>query len=165
MSDHKTYTARCVRSDGWWAISVAELPGVHTQARRLDQAEVMVREAIALMLDVPEDSFEVTLAPELPAGLAETLADVGRRKAEADAAQQAARHAALVAARALVAAGLTVRDAGRLLGVSYQRVAQLLASGADHEEPSSRRPRDRGRAAAPATTRAQTPADEVTVGG
>lgn len=46
-----TYTAVCRRSGRWWAISVPELKGVHTQARRLDQAEAMAGEAVALMLD------------------------------------------------------------------------------------------------------------------
>ena len=65
----KTYTARCQRSGDWWAISVPELRGVHTQARRLDKAEAMVRDAIALFLDVPSDSFEVRLEPVLPRDL------------------------------------------------------------------------------------------------
>src|SRR5690242_11280287 len=33
----KTYTVLARRSGGWWAISVPELKGVHSQARRLDQ--------------------------------------------------------------------------------------------------------------------------------
>ena len=46
------YRVRAVRSGGWWAITVPELPGVFSQARRLDQVETMAREAIALMLDI-----------------------------------------------------------------------------------------------------------------
>lgn len=56
---HVTYTAVCVRSGGWWAISVPQINGVHSQARRLDQVRATAREAIALMLDVPADSFDV----------------------------------------------------------------------------------------------------------
>lgn len=135
VSDRKAYTARCARSGGWWAISVPEVRGVHTQARRLEQAEAMVREAIALVLDVAEDSFDVALAPELPPELEQAIAAMGRSKQEAAAAQKAAAEAAAATARALVGAGLTVRDAGRVLGISYQRVAQLVgrrgARGAD----------------------------------
>lgn len=61
MSEHPTYTAVCERSGSWWAVSVPELRGVHTQARRLDQAETMAREAIALLLEFPEDSFTVVV--------------------------------------------------------------------------------------------------------
>jgi predicted RNase H-like HicB family nuclease len=126
MSEHPTYRAVCDRSGSWWAISVPELRGVRTQARRLDQAEAMVREAIALMLDVPEDSFDVVLAPHLPERTELAVDELRRRKGQADAAQRAASEAAVAAAEALVGAGLTVRDAGRVLGVSHQRVAQLL---------------------------------------
>ncbi len=126
MSEHPTYGAVCDRSGSWWAISVPELRGVRTQARRLDQAEAMVREAIALMLDVPEDSFDVVLSPHLPERTELAVDELRRRKGQADAAQRAASEAAVAAAEALVGAGLTVRDAGRVLGVSHQRVAQLL---------------------------------------
>ena len=65
----KTYTARCQRSGDWWAISVPELRGVHTQARRLEKAEAMARDAIALFLDVPSDAFDVRIEPVLPRDL------------------------------------------------------------------------------------------------
>lgn len=53
-----TYTARAERSGKWWAIEVPEIPGVFTQVKRLDQVEEMARDAIALMLEVPADSFD-----------------------------------------------------------------------------------------------------------
>lgn len=90
----------------------------------------MAREAIALMLGVDEASFDVELAPQLPAELAAGVAEVARRRAEVGDVQRAAAEAALAAAKGLVQAGLTVRDAGWVLGVSHQRVAQLLASPA-----------------------------------
>ncbi|WP_432979200.1 type II toxin-antitoxin system HicB family antitoxin [Dactylosporangium sp. CA-233914] len=55
------YTAVCRRSGAWWAISVPELKGVHTQARHLDDAEATARDAIGLFLDVDPRSFTVTL--------------------------------------------------------------------------------------------------------
>ena len=45
---------------------VPELRGVHTQARRLEKADAMVRDAITLFLDVPSDSFDVRIEPVLP---------------------------------------------------------------------------------------------------
>jgi hypothetical protein len=78
------------------------------------------------MLDVPEDSFDVVLSPHLPERTELAVDELRRRKGQADAAQRAASEAAVAAAEALVGAGLTVRDAGRVLGVSHQRVAQLL---------------------------------------
>src|SRR3982074_2493276 len=46
----KTYTARCRRSQGWWAIGVPEVPGALSQARRLGEVERMVRDVVALAL-------------------------------------------------------------------------------------------------------------------
>ena len=63
--DRTLYTARAQRDGNWWTISVAGLPGALTQVRRLDQAEAMTREVIALVLDVPEDSFDVQVVPDL----------------------------------------------------------------------------------------------------
>jgi predicted RNase H-like HicB family nuclease len=125
----KTYSARAVRSGDWWAITIPGLKGVHSQARRLDQAEPMAREAISLFLDVPGDSFEVMVMPVLPA---EVQADVDRARSvrgEADELQREAATATARAARRLVkGARLTVREAGQILGVSHQRIAQLLHS-------------------------------------
>lgn len=59
MSDRVTYTVRTERSDGWWAIIMPQLRGVHSQARRLDLVPAAARDAIAAMLDVEPDSFDV----------------------------------------------------------------------------------------------------------
>lgn len=45
----KDVTARVARSEGWWAISVEEIPGLFTQTRRLDQVADMVRDAASLL--------------------------------------------------------------------------------------------------------------------
>ena len=61
MADEKQprYTALVERSGQSWAIRVAELPGVFSQARRLDRVEYMARDAISLLLEVPADSFDI----------------------------------------------------------------------------------------------------------
>ena len=45
----KDVTARVTWSEGWWAVSVEEIPGRFTQARRLDQVADMVRDAGPLL--------------------------------------------------------------------------------------------------------------------
>ncbi len=55
------YRVDIERAGDWWAITVPDVPGVHSQARRHDEVEAMSRGAIALYLDVPEDSFELTI--------------------------------------------------------------------------------------------------------
>lgn len=116
-----TYTAVCRRSGNWWAISVRELKGVHTQARRLDQVADMARDAIALMLDVDPSGVEVTVEPEVPAPVADALA--ARRAARE--AEHAAEQATASAVKQLLDEGYTIRDAGRLLGLSPQRISQI----------------------------------------
>ena len=120
-------TANVQRSGGWWAIEVPEVPGVFTQAKRLEQVADVVADAVSLMLDVPFVSINVTLVPVLPEPFAEDLHSA--KKAAADAAR--AGDEASLAMRKVVAelrndAGLSVRDVAALLEVSHQRVSQLL---------------------------------------
>lgn len=119
-----TYTAVCRRSGGWWAISVPELKGVHTQARRLDQVEGVVREAIALFLDVAPDGFEVVVKPEVP----DEVDQARQARRALRHAEESAERATRAAAEALIKQGLTVRDAGILLGISPQRVSQITST-------------------------------------
>ncbi|MCG5464312.1 type II toxin-antitoxin system HicB family antitoxin [Micromonospora sp. MED01] len=116
------YTATCVRSGDWWAITVPQIKGVFSQARRLDQVEGMAREAIALMLDVAPDSFEVDVQPDLP----QEVSQARKARTALREAEQSADRATTAAARTLLARGYTVRDAGALLGISPQRVSQLV---------------------------------------
>lgn len=130
------YTATCVRSGDWWAITVPQIKGVFSQARRLDQVESMAREAIALMLDVAPDSFDVEIQPDLP----QEVSRARKARTALREAEKSADQATTAAARTLLARGYTVRDVGALLGISPQRVSQLA-------------PRKRGRevAASPAS--------------
>lgn len=119
-------TAHALRSGAWWAVDVPEVPGVFTQARRLDQVAAMVADAVSLVADVPSDEVKVELAPDLPTQMAKDLA---RARAAQDRAEKAAREAA-TAKREIVRqlrqdAGLSVRDVGIVVGISPQRVSQL----------------------------------------
>jgi len=119
------YRVTARRIGEWWALEVPDLPGVFSQAKRLEQAGSAAREAIAVMLDVESDEIEVTIDPVLSDEEQAALAEVER-------AQKAAREAADVERRAMQKAAavltrdLSQRDAGRMLGVSFQRVSQLL---------------------------------------
>jgi len=122
------YTARCRRIGDWWAIEVPQLRGVHSQARRLDQVEAMAREAIALLRDVPADSFDVRVEPHLDPDAEATVAAATTASQKARGAAEDASRLQREAARALVGKyRLTVRDAGTLLRLSPQRVSQLTA--------------------------------------
>jgi predicted RNase H-like HicB family nuclease len=122
------YTARCVRSGDWWAITVPEVRGVFTQSRRLSEAEAMARDAIALATGLPSDSFEVVVAPDLPSDLAAEVEAARELRETAERYQREATAAARsVAAKLVEGHHLPFRDVGRILGLSHQRIGQLLA--------------------------------------
>ena len=126
------YVARCRRVDGWWAVDVydeegSRVQGAHTQARRLDQVEGLVREVVSLLLDLPEDVIGVRLDPELPADLKREVERVRALRDEAERTQREAAEAVARVANELVRQErLTVRDAGRILDLSHQRIDQLV---------------------------------------
>jgi predicted RNase H-like HicB family nuclease/predicted XRE-type DNA-binding protein len=121
-----TYTARARRSGRWWAIDVPELPGVYSQARRLDRVEPMARDAIALFLDVDPATFDVRVETNLPSDLRRDVDAVGRLRAEADRLQAESSGAMRRLTHELLGRGLSVRDAAEILGISHQRVSQLV---------------------------------------
>ncbi len=57
-------TAQATRSTGWWAVSVDEVDGLFTQARRLDQVPAMVLDAAAMLTGLPESDFDVTVSTD-----------------------------------------------------------------------------------------------------
>ena len=120
------YTARARRSGSWWAIDVPELPGVYSQARRLVRVESMARDAIALFLDVDPATLDIRVETNLPSELRRDVDAVGRLRAEADRLQVESSGAMRHLTGELLGRGLSVRDAAAILGISHQRVSQLV---------------------------------------
>ena len=123
------YRVEVVRSGAWWAITVPALDGVFSQTKRLDQVEDSAREAISLMLNVDESeigALDVVVTP--PAGVADLLDALQESTVAADEAARLAAATRREVAELLRAEGLPLRDVGVLIGVSHQRVSQLLAS-------------------------------------
>lgn len=126
------YTAVAERDDPWWAITVVELPGVFSQVRRLDRVESMARDAIAMLLDVDPNSFDVTVREVLSDEARQVVTAAIDARAEARERQERASATSREAVRTLTRLGLPQRDIGRLLDLSHQRVGQL----ASDERPS-----------------------------
>lgn len=121
------YTATARRDGAWWVVQCDQLPAAISQVRRLDQAPNIHREAIAFVAGIPAEEVEVDVVADVPTGVSETLRRVAALRAEVASAQVEARSLWSAAARELQAAGLTVRDVGTVLGVSYQRAHQLVS--------------------------------------
>lgn len=127
MKAKAQYTVKLERDeDGWWVASIPEVPGCHTQARTIVQAKERAREALGLFIGDAAETVELIIKAEIPPG-ARRAVDQSRRsreRAEAEAAKanEATRHAV----EELTSLGLSTRDAGELLGLSRQRVHQVL---------------------------------------
>lgn len=64
------FTATARRDGRWWVVQCDQLPGALSQVARLEQAEVVHREAIAFVADVDESGVEVAVRPQLGPELA-----------------------------------------------------------------------------------------------
>lgn len=124
----KTLTAHATRSGEWWAIEVPEIPGLFTQAKRLDQIEPVVAEAASDLSGDPAESFSVEVTATLEDRKVKTLADAAiEARQELSEAQERASAASHDAVSALRDQGLTVRDVASILGITPQRVSQISA--------------------------------------
>ncbi len=123
----KTYKVRYEQDEaGYWFATVLGVPGCHTQGTSLETVRSRIREALEVSVEGAENATLVE-SYKLPVKVALPLA----RKAVAarNRAEQALKHAQKLmrdAAEKLVRANLSHRDAAIVLGVSHQRIAQLL---------------------------------------
>ncbi|EUA17376.1 hypothetical protein I552_0577 [Mycobacterium xenopi 3993] len=59
------FTAVATRGDRYWLVHIPELDQ-YTQARNLAEVEPMARDLIALLNEIPDDSFHLDVRIELP---------------------------------------------------------------------------------------------------
>lgn len=118
----RNITVIAERNKGWWVISTPEIPGLFTQARRLDQIEHMVRDA-AEVLDEPVDDIEIK--PILGEEDTTLLHELLQAKEEARQAQEHASTLAKKTIDKLRSQGLSVRDVATVVGVSPQRISAI----------------------------------------
>ncbi len=123
----KTYNVEVTRDGKWWMVSVPELD-LLTQARRLSEVSLMAREVIAVSSNIPLENVSVDVHFDdisgVHAGERLGLIESERNQLKALNVEVAVHTSAL--AGDLVKAGVPLRDVGELLGVSYQRVHQIV---------------------------------------
>lgn len=119
------YTAHAERDGRFWLVHVPEIDQ-WTQARNLREVEPMARDLIATLLEVEPTSFAVDVEIELPEAVREEWEESKRLLSKVDEIKASAAAAAQRAARRLADEGLTLREIGQVLGVSFQRAGQLL---------------------------------------
>jgi predicted RNase H-like HicB family nuclease len=124
-------TAVCERSGDWWAVSVPEVEGAFTQAKRLDQVPEMVADAVELLTGTPAVAVSVTVEARVPGtSAAEELKAAAQLEEQVRELLLAATTHRQLALKHYKEAGLSTRDIGVLAGISYQRVSQILADAA-----------------------------------
>jgi DNA-directed RNA polymerase specialized sigma subunit len=120
----KTFHAEVTRDGKFWLVWVHEIDR-STQALRYKDVEAMARDLVEIMTELSSDEYQLELTVHLPTSVADhqARAEVLREEARRKQAEAAAENRAAV--RELLAMGLSQREAGDVLGVSFQRVSQL----------------------------------------
>lgn len=121
----KTYCAELERDGRFWRVHVPDIER-SSQARSLSEAEAMVRDLIAIMTDVPQDSFNVDMKIILPEDVQLELDQSMALREQAKQTQAEAARLARDAAQRLHTLGFSLRDIGQALGVTFQRAKQLV---------------------------------------
>ena len=126
MTTSKTYTAIYDHDtdDNAWTVRIKGLTGCQTYGRSIRQAQSRIREALSLWLDTTPAQLNVR--DQFPSQLASVADDVMRARDAAERAGAKAQQQTIEAVKALTDLGLSRRDAAELLGLSHQRVHQLL---------------------------------------
>lgn len=107
-----------------WLVHVDGIDGCHTYGRTLRQAGERIEEALAVWLN--REPGEFVLEHVWPARIAELASVVEKARLASADATRAASDATMSAARRLASMGLSRRDTAEILGISHQRVQQLL---------------------------------------
>lgn len=122
-----TYTAKVSRDEGWWVVTVDEVPGLFTQVKRLDQVSGMVKDALELFPEVDADPQEATVNVVVQGSIGDLTSTVLEARAEAERAQARSSQMMRDTAQSLAVQGLPYRDIGALLGVSFQHAQKLVS--------------------------------------
>jgi predicted RNase H-like HicB family nuclease len=122
----KTYQVKYERhEEGCWNASVSGIRGCSTQGRTIHEARRRIRAALGEWVTHAEKAMLVDEV-KLPAHVRRLLGKVQETRERAETEQARAAAVARMAVKKLRRdLGLSVRDAGALLGISGQRVHQL----------------------------------------
>jgi len=122
------HTVDLKRDDaGWWVATARDVPGCSTQGRSIRQAMSRIREAVEACTGEAVESSDLEPQVHLSADARRVVAAYESACRRLEHEQTAARLATSEAVDLLVdELSLSVRDAGDVLGLSHQRVSQLV---------------------------------------
>ncbi len=126
------YTAVYWREGTNWLVELAEEPRVHTFARTLARAEEHIRDASSLWFEKDDVPLKHVYR-DLPRETAEIVRAAREARSEMALAEVRALKATREGAHRLMdVAGLSLRDAAHLLGISHQRLHQIVRDPPTH---------------------------------
>jgi len=132
MGKTKTYTTYTVIYErdekGLWVAHAKGVAGCHTQGRTIAQARERIREALGLF---DEDADKAVLEHDvrLPGEVRRLITAQRSARSKQKAVEEELRELNVKAARTLTAeVGLSLRDAGELLGASQEAVRQWVGA-------------------------------------
>lgn len=120
--------------DGWWLATVEGIDGCLTQGRSIKQTKERIREALGLYVNDAEsaelaDNF---LLPSTTKKAVVALNEARRKTAEQTLVNQQAT--VKLAKHLFESYDLSIRDIAEIVGVSHQRIHQLLTE--QHKQPA-----------------------------
>lgn len=121
----KTYTvvATPTEQHGWWLLTVPQINRA-TQARNIPEIEPMAKDLISIMTG--DEDLRIDVQFRIPRTVQSHMDEAVRLRENADVARREAAREWSQAARELRGRGLRLKDVATLMGISYQRVAQLV---------------------------------------
>ncbi|MGP4017389.1 hypothetical protein [Saccharopolyspora sp. 5N708] len=123
-----TYRVDVERGKKFWLVYIPVLDR-WTQARKVTEIGEMAQDLIELMTETRAQDIDLDVHIKLPDEVQERLARAKELREQAAQAQGKAAEELRGAARKLHDIGLSMREIGELLGVSYQRAHQLVSGG------------------------------------
>lgn len=122
-----SYFVAAKRWPGGWELHIDGV-GV-TQVSTLSKAEAVAREYIAFALDLDDEtSFTVDVVPQLDDALAKQVAVARAEVKDAERRQREAAAKQREVAKKLGRSGLSGREIAAVLGLTPQRVSQLIGT-------------------------------------
>ncbi len=121
----KTFEAVASREGKWWVVDVDGVGA--TQGRTTTETQEMAEDLVTATLGISASEFVVDIVYRLPDDLALEFEEARQQQRIAEDAQRRAAAASRNLVQRVLAAGLSKRDAARVLGLSPQRISQLTA--------------------------------------
>lgn len=119
-----TFDVAISREDGYWVGVVDGLRGGATEARTLAGLEAEIVDLIQGLLDLEEDEVEINR--RLDDGIAVVIQEMAAARDQLNHAKTTYETIQKDAVRKLASSKISARDTAKLVGVSHQRVSQLL---------------------------------------